>query len=81
MQFQSLVSKCRQLLSSLQTAEVNLLLTMSPPAGNHGDHVVQEVVGGVDHAQQQKQCKELQKDCKRYKKLHKNIKFTDFYCW
>ncbi|CAI8007197.1 Dystrophin, partial [Geodia barretti] len=63
----SLVSKCRQLLSSLQTTEVNLLQTMSPPAGNQGNAVIlpEVVVGGVDPAQQQKRCRELQQDCKR----------------
>ena len=65
---QSLVSKCRQLLSSLQTTEVNLLQTMSPPAGNQGNAVIlpEVVVGGVDPAQQQKRCRELQQDCKRF---------------
>ena len=40
--------------------------TMSPPAGNHGDRAVQEVVGGVDHTHQQKQCRELQQECRKY---------------
>lgn len=63
---QSLVSRCRQLLSSLQTTEVNLLQMMSPPAGNQGNHVVYpEVVGGVSPTQQQAKCRELQHDCKR----------------
>ena len=64
--FQSLVSKVRHLLSSLQIAEVNLQQTLSPPAGNHGDRTTQEVVGGVDHAHQQRQCRELQQECRKY---------------